>query len=171
ERMRYLILSPTATRSFTLSRSYWTASDFSSGPLSVFGLNALSRRPTKRREPLNDNMVRWSGKLERAAIPAAFAVANRSMMRCGWRSPQPATITRRCAALPERCWRRRRAATLHQFCCKRCRRDVHRYQTQERDRECTRSRELVRAAARVQPAFMLADLPSARQARGERSGV
>jgi hypothetical protein len=41
-----------------------------------------------------------------------------------------------------------------------------RYQTRERDRECTRSRERLQVAARVQPAFMLADLPSARQAGG-----
>lgn len=46
-----------------------------------------------------------------------------------------------------------------------------RQQTRESDREWTRSRELLRVAARVQPAFMLADLTSARQARGERSGV
>src|SRR5689334_1735287 len=45
------------------------------------------------------------------------------------------------------------------------------YQTRERHRECKRSRELLRVAGRVQPAFIVADLPCARQAWGERPGV
>lgn len=71
--------------------------------------------------------------------------------------------------------RQRSTGRLRQSCSNRCRRETvteeGRCQTRERDRECTRSRERLRVAARVQPAFILADLTSACQAWGERPGV